>query len=399
MIVLFVSMRQTCVYALEPASQPVYEGIDVSTYQGNIDFARVKKAGIEIVYIKSSEGTYLVDPQFRNNYNKAKENGLKVGFYHYVRAKNTQQAIAEAEFFHSVIKGTQPDCRLAMDFESLGELSKEAVNEISFAFLQRVQELTKKEMVIYSDAYNARTKFSVELAQQYPLWIAQYGVSVPSSNVNWGSWIGFQYTDVGEVDGINGYVDRDKYTKEIFLSSTEIIPEPENPNPPPNQEIVYIVKRGDTLSEIAKKFGVSVESIVANNHIPNPNLIYVGQRLVIKEGNQQEDTQKEIVYTVRRGDNLTKIARRYGVSVQSLVTINRIANPNLIYPGQRIVITRGQNNQEMNECKHIVYRVKRGDNLYRIARRYGVSVQSIVRVNRIVNPNLIYPGQLLRICR
>lgn len=307
MIVLFVSMRQTCVYALEPASQPVYEGIDVSTYQGNIDFARVKKAGIEIVYIKSSEGTYLVDPQFRNNYNKAKENGLKVGFYHYVRAKNTQQAIAEAEFFHSVIKGTQPDCRLAMDFESLGELSKEAVNEISFAFLQRVQELTKKEMVIYSDAYNARTKFSVELAQQYPLWIAQYGVSVPSSNVNWGSWIGFQYTDVGEVDGINGYVDRDKYTKEIFLSSTEIIPEPENPNPPPNQEIVYIVKRGDTLSEIAKKFGVSVESIVANNHIPNPNLIYVGQRLVIKEGNQQEDTQKEIVYTVRRGDNLTKL--------------------------------------------------------------------------------------------
>lgn len=85
--------------------------------------------------------------------------------------------------------------------------------------------------------------------------------------------------------------------------------------------------------------------------------------------------------------------------MQSLVTINRIANPNLIYPGQRIVITRGQNNQEMNECKHIVYRVKRGDNLYRIARRYGVSVQSIVRVNRIVNPNLIYPGQLLRICR
>ena len=237
MIVLFVSMRQTCVYALEPASQPVYEGIDVSTYQGNIDFARVKKAGIEIVYIKSSEGTYLVDPQFRNNYNKAKENGLKVGFYHYVRAKNTQQAIAEAEFFHSVIKGTQPDCRLAMDFESLGELSKEAVNEISFAFLQRVQELTKKEMVIYSDAYNARTKFSVELAQQYPLWIAQYGVSVPSSNVNWGSWIGFQYTDVGEVDGINGYVDRDKYTKEIFLSSTERIPEKENPNPPQKEEI------------------------------------------------------------------------------------------------------------------------------------------------------------------
>lgn len=397
MVVLFVGMRHMNVYALEPASEPVYEGIDVSTYQGDINYTKVKEAGIKIVYIKASEGTYLVDPQFRNNYQKAKENGLKVGFYHYVVARTQEEAIQEAEFFYAVIKGTTPDCRLAMDFESFGELTNEQINEISLAFLQKLQELTNKEVVIYSNAYSARTKFSVELAQLYPLWIAEYGVEVPTSNVNWNNWIGFQFTDKGEVSGINGYVDRDKFTKEIFLSTAgEVIPEPENPQPPENNEVIYIVKRGDTLSQIAKDYGVSVQSIVDNNGIVNPNLIYVGQKLIIKGGTENAGgEQNQVVYIVKRGDSLSQIAQNYRVSVQSIVNSNNIANPNLIYVGQRLVIKGTQGFQP----NYIYYRVRWGDNLYRIARRYRVSVQSIVRLNHIMNPNLIYAGQLLKIGR
>lgn len=397
MVVLFVGMRHMNVYALEPASEPVYEGIDVSTYQGDINYTKVKEAGIKIVYIKASEGTYLVDPQFRNNYQKAKENGLKVGFYHYVVARTQEEAIQEAEFFYAVIKGTTPDCRLAMDFESFGELTNEQINEISLAFLQKLQELTNKEVVIYSNAYSARTKFSVELAQLYPLWIAEYGVEVPTSNVNWNNWIGFQFTDKGEVSGINGYVDRDKFTKEIFLSTAgEVIPEPENPQPPENNEVIYIVKRGDTLSQIAKDYGVSVQSIVDNNGIVNPNLIYVGQKLIIKGGTENAGgEQNQVVYIVKRGDSLSQIAQNYRVSVQSIVNSNNIANPNLIYVGQRLIIKGTQGFQP----NYIYYRVRWGDNLYRIARRYRVSVQSIVRLNHIMNPNLIYAGQLLKIGR
>lgn len=339
MVVLFVGMRHMNVYALEPASKPVYEGIDVSTYQGDINYTKVKEAGIEIVYIKASEGTYLVDPEFRNNYRKAKENGLKVGFYHYVVARTKEEAIQEAEFFYAVIKGTSPDCRLAMDFESFGELTNEQINEISLAFLQKLQDLTKKKVVIYSNAYSARTKFSVELAQMYPLWIAEYGVEVPTSNVNWSNWIGFQYTDEGKINGIEGYVDRDKFTKEIFLDTAgEIIPEPENPQPPENNEIIYIVKRGDTLSQIAQDYGVSVQSIVKNNNIVNPNLIYVGQRLVIKGTTGVQPNY--LFYRVRWGDNLYRIARRYRVSVRSIVQLNHIMNPNLIYVGQLLKIRR-----------------------------------------------------------
>ena len=167
------------IYALSPSSNLIYEGIDISQWQGTIDFSKVRQDGIQVVYIKASEGTGYVDPYFRKNYNEAKENGLSVGFYHYLTARNEEEAILEAEHFTNVIAGTTPDCKLAMDFESFGNLNNEQINNLAFIFLRKVQELTGREMIIYSDTYNARNVFSYDIAEQYPLWIAEYGVEVP----------------------------------------------------------------------------------------------------------------------------------------------------------------------------------------------------------------------------
>lgn len=175
------------VYAFGPASQEIYQGIDVSGWQGSIDYNQVKNAGIDIVYMKASEGTGFVDPYFNQNYANAKSNGLKVGFYHYVTARSTEDAIAEARFFVSVISGKTPDCRLAMDFESFGSLNVAEINEIGLTFMQTVQNLSQKEMVIYSDTSNASSRFGGELTN-YPLWVAQYGVEEPTPNGNWNSW-------------------------------------------------------------------------------------------------------------------------------------------------------------------------------------------------------------------
>lgn len=180
----------TC-FALTPSSDRIYEGIDVSNWQGYIDYSRVKATGIEIVYIKASQGTNITDSFFKVNYNNAKANGLKVGLYHFLLARNEQEAIQEAEYFSSVISATSPDCKLAMDFENFGNLTREEINRISSVFLEKVKELTGKEVIIYSDASNARDVFGEELASRYPLWIAEYGVSSPSSNVNWSSWTRF----------------------------------------------------------------------------------------------------------------------------------------------------------------------------------------------------------------
>lgn len=179
------------VFALSPTSKVIYRGIDVSAYQGNIDYERVKNEGIDIVYIKASEGTYLEDPYFKQNYERAKNSGLNIGFYHFVRARNEQEAIEEAEFFSSVIYGTDANCRLAMDFEVFGDLSVDEINAISRVFLQKVEELTQKQMVMYSNTYDAINIFSSELASKYPLWVAQYGVSEPANNGKWESWIRF----------------------------------------------------------------------------------------------------------------------------------------------------------------------------------------------------------------
>lgn len=388
---LFINISQ----ALGPSSNVIYEGIDVSAYQGYIDYERVRYDGIEVVYIKSSEGTTLEDPYFRTNYDNAKANGLKVGFYHFIRARNEEEARREAEFFARVISGTNPDCRLAMDFEVFGDLNVEEINRISFAFLQKIQEITQKECVIYSDAYNARNTFSRELAEKYPLWIAEYGVETPVNNGKWEYWVGFQYTDAGRVDGIEGNVDRDKFTDGILLTGGEKPnPEPEpEPNPSPNGNIYYIVKKGDTLSHIALWYNTTVEELVKLNNIQNPNLIYVGQRILILTSDEP-NKEKEITYTVRYGDSLWKIANRYGVSVNSLVTLNNIQNPNLIYPGQQIKVKVSSNNNQTNT---LYYRVRRGDSLWRIARRYRTTVSNLVRLNNIKNPNLIYIGQILRI--
>lgn len=177
-VTFFIISTSVSSLAFGPSSSTIYQGIDVSSWQGNINFAQVKNAGIDIVYIKSSEGGSYIDPYFERNYQNAKANGLKVGFYHYVTARTVEEARNQANFFASVISGKEPDCKLAMDFESFGSLSVNQINEISKVFLETLQNATNKEVLIYSNSYTARTILSSDLAI-YPLWVANYGVSEP----------------------------------------------------------------------------------------------------------------------------------------------------------------------------------------------------------------------------
>lgn len=389
--------------AFGPSSSIIYQGIDVSSWQGSIDFAQVRNAGIDIVYMKSSEGRSYIDPYFERNYQNAKANGLKVGFYHYVTARTVEQAREQANFFASVISGKEPDCRLAMDFESFGNLSVNQINEISKVFLETLQNATNKEVLIYSNSYSARTIFSRDLAI-YPLWVANYGVSEPGGNDKWATWVGWQYTSTGRVAGISGNVDRNQFTDGVLLSNISPIPTPETPSTPeqPTETgtIVYTVKSGDTLSSIARNYGTTVYRIVSlNPSITNPNLIYPGEQFIISIDSNTNSSS--VVYTVVRGDTLSEIAARYNTTVSKLVTDNNISNPNLIYPGQRIGISVGTIPSLGNECGKILYTIRRGDTLSEIAAKYDTTVNEIATLNNISNPNLIYAGNIIRVpnCR
>lgn len=311
LLIMFVLTISIPIFAFPPSDEIVYKGIDVSEWQGNINFEEVAEAGIEVVYIRVSEGINYKDPYFRENYDKAKANGLRTGFYHFLTATNTEEAKEQARFFVSNIKGLEPECKLAMDFEVFNGLGVNEINNVAMAFLSTVEELSGKECVIYSDAYNAREVFSKELANKYPIWVADYFVEEPESNGKWDTWVGFQYTDRGRIKGINGNVDRDEFTGGIFLNNNSKIPTDTVPDRTENLKYV-VVKGGNTLSQIAKEYNTSYQYLAKINNIKNPNLIYVGQKIKVPilNNNQIHDTSHKL-YIVRRGNTLTQIAREY----------------------------------------------------------------------------------------
>ncbi|WP_105204270.1 LysM peptidoglycan-binding domain-containing protein [Neobittarella massiliensis] len=378
--------------AISPSSPNQYPGIDVSSYQGDIDFAAVRAAGIQVVYIRSSVGSGFVDATFAQNYQRAKAAGLQVGFYHYVTARSEAEARQQAQFFVSTISGTQPDCRLAMDFESFGDLSVAQINAIGQAFIQTVAELSGKEVVLYSNAYTARTVWSPQMAASYPLWVAHYGVDAPGDSGAWQSWVGWQYTSTGSVPGIGGNVDRDRFTDGILLSGSSIIPDPGLPEEV-HDTCDYTVQPGDTVWGIARYFGTTVDCIAEINGLQDPSLIYPGQVLRILCEGGGTGSGGSGTYTVQAGDTLWDIARYYGTTVSALAATNGIEDPSLIFPGQVLIIPGGGTGSIGNGYYTIVW----GDTLWDLARRFGTTVSYLAELNGIQDPNLIYAGETIRI--
>ena len=373
--------------AIPPSGGRQYRGIDISEFQGEIDFEEVRRSGIEAVYIRVGAGKYT-DEYFAENYERAKAAGLKIGFYHYVTARSVEEGRRQARFFASLAAGREPDMRLAMDFEYFGSLSVSQINAISEAYLDELTALTKREAVIYSDLSNARNIFSRALAEKYPLWAAQYGADEPSANGKWREWVGFQYTDEGRVGGIYGNVDRNIFTEGIFLSdSGRIDGEKRTTVRARTRTLTVYVREGDTLWAIAREYGTTVEAIARENRIVDPNRIFAGERLRITlpaRGNGEE------IYTVRRGDTPISIAGKFGVTLSALEDRNGLERGETIYAGDKLSIPGARMSGEF-------YVVRPGDTLFYISRRTGVPIRTLVGINRIKDPDLIYAGEHLKL--
>ena len=388
LILLFLVPMEAFALPADPGEQ--LEGIDVSQWQGNIDFEQVAASGIRAVYIRSSMGSTYVDPYFEQNYQRAKEAGLQVGFYHYVTARTVSQARYQARFFVNTVGDKEFECRLAMDFEDLIGLSEEEANQIGLAFIQTVEEFSGKGAVVYSDTSNAQTVFGGGLTD-YPLWAAAYGQSLSSVETNWSSWAGWQYTDQGQVSGISGVVDRDYFTDTMFLKEPGQV-QPFSEPKASSGTVNYQVQPGNTLWAIARLYRTNVASIVQENDIANPALIYPGEvlRITIQDNAPEAD---DYFYRVRAGNTLSGIAAEFRTTVSRLAVLNEISDPNLIYAGEQLQIP-GDSDFGME-----TYTVRAGDTLWQIAGMYDISVSRLADVNGISDLNLIYPGEVLRILK
>lgn len=304
-----------------------FKGIDVSFYQGEINFQELSSSGIKYLYNRAGEGGNIVDSRFEENYKGAETEDLNFGFYYYVTAKNTDEGEIQAEHFASLISDLPYSLRPAMDFEEFTGISQEESNEIALSFLKKLEELTGMTPVIYSDAYNVETRWNSTLSD-YPLWVADYGhLAEPqqytlSENAVWTEWSGYQYTDSAIVSGISGNVDGDLFTSSLFFTQNS---ETATTGTLPKTLFSYTVKKGDTLWQISQIFQTSVAVLTENNNISNINEIYVGEVLEIPTLG---------TYTVVSGDTLTKIASNFNTTVDVLVKLNHIQDIDLIFVGE-----------------------------------------------------------------
>ncbi len=165
----------------------------------------------------------------------------------------------------------------------------------------------------------------------------------------------------------------------------------------------HTVQAGETLSAIARRYGVSQQAIIDANGIGNASLIYVGQRLVIPGAADETPSGEQVApdaveHVVSAGETLAAIAVRYGVSVQALAEANAITDPALIVAGQRLTVpVPGSAPAPVAPAAPATsqYVVKAGDTLSQIAAEYGVTVMAIAAANNIDNPSQLRAGQRL----
>lgn len=266
-------------------------GIDVSRHQGDINWNLVKESGIEFAIIKAggSDDGFYEDSKFQINYAEAKNNGLPVGAYYFVGPKFTSEESgkADAERFLAILKSKTFEMPVVLDLESTSPSDRDGATDAAIAFCEVLEKAGYYVVIYASDISGFKDRLDIDRLTEYDKWVARYG-SEPQYVNDYGIW---QYTSEGSVSGIYGNVDMNAACKDYpsiiktsglngFSSNDESIP---NEEPEVKEEInVYTVQSGDTLSGIAARFNTTVERLVELNNIDNPNLIYPGQYLRVK---------------------------------------------------------------------------------------------------------------------
>ena len=187
-----------------------FKGIDVSTFQGDINWSAVKNSGIKFAIIRAGYGKEISqkDNKFDRNYENAKAVGMPIGVYWYSYAKSVEAAEQEAKTCLEIIKGKQFEWPIYYDIEESSILGKgkNFVSSIAKKFC-RYLESKKYFCGIYASANPLNNLFDDECKTQFVIWVAHYNVDHPGYHGNWGVW---QYSSKGSVSGIEGNVDMDE---------------------------------------------------------------------------------------------------------------------------------------------------------------------------------------------
>lgn len=272
-------------------------GIDVSVHQGNFDFKKAKDEGVKFAILKAggSDGGYYKDRKFEQNYKNAKAQGLDVGAFYFSSAINKEQGKKEAEYFISYLKNKQFELPVYIDVENSkprkhSKDNKQGLTEAIISFCDTMEK-AGYWVGIYANIDFLKNYMYDKKLQKYAHWVAQWSK---------------QCTYKGE-DGVLGMWQFGGETNHIRSN---------------------------------KVAGVTCDQDYMLVDYPS-KIKAAGKNGFKKTPSQSQETVKDTsskkeYYTVKAGDNLTKIANKYGTNVNQLVQWNSIKNKNLIYPGQKL---------------------------------------------------------------
>lgn len=318
------------------------KGIDVSHWQGNIDWSKVKAAGISFAIIKAggSDDGFYTDSKWEANYKGAKANGIAVGAYYFVGPKcvNAAAGKADAERFIQLLKGKQLEYPVFMDNEAQPASEKAGITEATIAFCETM-EAAGYYVGIYGSAYSGfQDRMDDSKLIAYTHWVAQYASKCTYSS-KYGIW---QYSSKGRVNGISGNVDMDlsyvDYPSAIKgggfngYGKTASSSKPAASTTPARKSTDEIARE-----VIAGNWGNGDDR---KNRLTAAGYDYSAVQAKVNEllGAKKSSAPAAVYYTVRSGDTLSGIAKKYSTSVSAIQKLNPtlIKNVNLILAGWKI---------------------------------------------------------------
>lgn len=403
------------------------QGIDISNWQAGIDLSAVP---CDFAICKATQGTAYTSPDCCRQVELARSVGRLFGVYHYVSGGGAE---AEADFFVGSVANWVGKGALCVDWEQ-GDNS--AWGDLSYldAVCRRIIERTGVIPLVYA----SKSVFPWDVAKGLNAgsWVAQYadmnttGYQDEPWNDGAYSCSIRQYSSCGRLEGYGGNLDLNKFYGDKAAWQAYACPDGVEPQPVPEPVvpetstapagrtidlIAYIAENDltgqerkdycgtrydevqDMINHIDKASADELadevwEGVYGNNPLRQTVLDICGRYDEVKAIVNSGGSGDSQLYTVASGDTLSAIASNFGVTVDEIVSANGIADPNLIYPGQRLSIPIGGT----ASTKH-VYTVKAGDTLSGIGAKLGVDWKGIASVNGIASPYTIYPGQVLTI--
>lgn len=264
-------------------------GIDVSEFQGIIQWDLVKpQIGFAILRLgwMGVVGSHKVDDQFERNFRECRRLGIPVGVYVYCYSASRKEAKAGAQWTLEVLNGRRLELPVFIDMEEPGltSLGRNTLTQICIAYGTAIENGNYMAGVYANLNWYTNYLDKARLQRRFITWIASY---TSGKNLYRGEFAMWQNSSDGQINGISVRVDTDYLYEDLIgkgprqPAAMKKMQKDKKAKKKQGPTITYVVQPGDTLTDIAKRYGTTYEELARKNGLENPNLIFVGQELKI----------------------------------------------------------------------------------------------------------------------